>query len=84
MFNKIEASNLFSWEKLEYDVSKGISQIVGFNYDDNTSEGSGKSSIPNILCWVLYGKIPKEAKIDDVIREGAKSGWGCVHTPTFC
>lgn len=78
MFKSIKASNLFSWEELDYEIKSGVSQIVGFNFDDNTSEGSGKSSIPNILSWVLYGKIPKEAKIDEVIREGCDSGSGYV------
>lgn len=78
MFNSIRAENLFSWQVLNYDIKTGISQITGFNYDDNTSEGSGKSSIPNILCWVLYGRIPKDAKIDEVVRNGCKGGWGLV------
>lgn len=78
MFNSIKAANLFSWESLDYEVKDGISQITGFNFDDNTSEGSGKSSIPNILCWVLYGKIPKDVRIDEVIRDGANGGVGAV------
>jgi DNA repair exonuclease SbcCD ATPase subunit len=78
MFKCITASNLFSWEQLYYEIKPGVSQITGFNYDDNTSEGSGKSSIPNILCWTLYGRIPKDAKIDEVVREGSRSGSGEV------
>lgn len=79
MFEVIEAENLFSWEKLNYPIRSGISQITGFNYDDNTSEGSGKSSVPNILCWTLYGRIPKDAKVDEVVREGCSGGHGKVH-----
>lgn len=78
MFKKVKALNLFSWESLDYTISNGVSQITGFNYDDSTSEGSGKSSIPNILCWTLYGKIPKNVKVDEVVREGCKSGNGEV------
>lgn len=76
MFTKITAVNLFSWQDLSYEVKAGVSQITGFNHDDNTSEGSGKSSIPNILCWVLYGRIPKDARIDEVIREGTEGSAG--------
>ena len=79
MFSKIYAENIFSWEKLEFDVEQGITLIDGFNYDDGVPEGSGKSSIPNILCWTLFGKIPKEVKIDDVIRDGANSCIGAVY-----
>ena len=78
MFKRITAKNLFSWKDLDYQVPAGISQITGWNFDDETAEGSGKSSIFNALCWVLYGKIPKDAKIDDVIREGQDTGQGSV------
>lgn len=78
MFSRIQAENLFSWGRLDYNIPAGISLIDGFNHDDNTSEGSGKSSIPNILCWVLYGKIPKDVKIEEVVKDGAKSGAGVV------
>jgi DNA repair exonuclease SbcCD ATPase subunit len=82
MFEYIKATNLFSWENLSFHIESGITQITGFNYDDATSEGSGKSSIPNILAWTLYGKVPKDAKIDEVIREGSNSGKGEVKLST--
>ena len=78
MFKTISAENLFSWANLNYEVPKGISQIIGHNLDDKTSEGSGKSAIFNTLCWVLYGKIPKTAKLDEVIKEGETYGKGSV------
>lgn len=78
MFSKIVAKNLFSWEDLSYEIKPGISQITGFNYDDCSPEGCGKSSIPNILCWVLYGGVPKDVRVDDVVRQGCKSGSGEV------
>lgn len=73
MFAKITARNFFSWESLEFDFQSGVTLIAGQNLDDNTSEGSGKSSIPNALCWALYGQLPKDVNIDDVIKTGAKS-----------
>jgi DNA repair exonuclease SbcCD ATPase subunit len=45
-----------------------------------TSEGSGKSSIPNAIVWCLFGKLPKDSKIDDVITDGQKS---CTVEVTF-
>jgi len=73
MFQSINATNFLSWENLQFDVTSGVTLIEGWNYDDETPEGSGKSAIPNALVWCLYGKLPKDAKIDDVIREGQKS-----------
>lgn len=69
---------MFSWESLEYEFTSGISLIDGFNHDDQTSEGSGKSSLLNILTWTLYGQTPKKVKIDDVIKNGHKSCTGII------
>lgn len=57
------------------DVSfpKGVTLIDGWNEDDQTSEGSGKSSVLNAICWGLFGQIPKDANIDDVIKTGEKA-----------
>lgn len=73
MISKIRASNFMSWSKLDFEVKSGVTLIDGWNEDDQTSEGSGKSSILNALAWALFGKIPKDVNIDDVIREGATS-----------
>lgn len=70
---KIKAKNFMSWKDLEFDVVNGVTLIQGYNHDDDTPEGSGKSAILNSLSWGLYGKIPKDAKVDDVIRKGAKT-----------
>ncbi len=78
MFKRITAKNFFSWADLDYEIKPGISQITGFNFDDNTPEGCGKSSVPNTLSYVLYGKIPKDAKVDEVVREGQDGGKGSV------
>lgn len=73
MFKSISATNFLSWEQLDFDFQSGVTLIEGWNDDDKTSEGSGKSAILNALCWGLFGQLPKDAKVDDVIREGAKS-----------
>lgn len=74
MIKAIRAKDFLSWETLDFVLLPGTTLIEGWNNDDETPEGSGKSSILNALCWGLYGSIPKDAKTDDVIREGAK---GC-------
>lgn len=73
MVKTIMAHNFLSWEKLEFNFETGVTLIQGFNYDDDTSEGSGKSAILNALTWGIYGKLPKDTKIDEVIRDGQKS-----------
>lgn len=74
MFKQLKATNFFSWEELKFDFKDGLTLIQGFNQDDNTSEGSGKSSVINALSWCLYGQIPaKDITMDEVIREGSKT-----------
>jgi exonuclease SbcC len=73
MIKSISAINFQSWKSLSFEFESGVTLIDGFNYDDETSEGSGKSAILNAMCWGLYGKLPKDAKIDEVIKEGEKS-----------
>ena len=70
---KITAHNFLSWKDLEFNLSKGVTLIDGWNNDDGTSEGSGKSAIVNALCFGLFGKLPKDAKVDEVVRQGEKS-----------
>jgi DNA repair exonuclease SbcCD ATPase subunit len=71
---RARARDFLSWAEFDRDLGQGVTLIQGFNFDDGTEEGCGKSAVPNILSWGIYGEIPKEALIDDVIREGAK---GC-------
>lgn len=73
MFSKICAENFFSWSDLEFQFNTGVTLISGKNLDDGTDEGAGKSSIPNALCWGLYGTLPKDLNTDDVIKTGNKS-----------
>lgn len=73
MLSNIKATNFLSWKDLEFDVSRGVTLIDGWNEDDQRSEGSGKSAILNAICWCLFGCLPKEANIDDVIKDNETS-----------
>lgn len=73
MFQSLKAKNFLSWSDLEFSFEDGVTLIEGYNYDDNTSEGSGKSAIINALCFGLYGRLPKDSTIDEVIKKGEKS-----------
>lgn len=73
MLSNIKAKNFLSWKDLNFNVVKGATLIDGWNDDDGRSEGSGKSAILNAICWNLFGCLPKEANVDDVIKDGEKS-----------
>lgn len=73
MVKSVKSTNFQSWETLEFNVDQGVTQIKGQNLDDGNSEGSGKSSVINAICWGLFGCLPKDVNTDQVIRYGAKS-----------
>lgn len=62
-----------SWKELEYEFTPGITLLTAWNHTDNNREGAGKSSIFNALCMGVYGKVPKDVKIDETISWGEKS-----------
>lgn len=73
MIKKITAKNFTSWKNLSFEVQNGITLIDGWNEDDQTSEGCGKSAVLNAIAWCIFGKIPKDANMDEVIKHGEKS-----------
>lgn len=60
---KIKIRNFYSIEDLEVDLEnyKGITLIDGFNKDAGGSNGSGKSSILEAICWGLTGKTIRKS-----------------------
>lgn len=71
----LEINNILSIEKacIEFDDT-GLVLIEGFNYDDNTANGAGKTAIMNALSFGLYGKFPRKITISSILRHGTKSG----------
>lgn len=54
--------------------SRGLILIQGENADDTSaaSNGAGKSSIVDAICWGLYGTTARDVSGDDVINATAK------------
>lgn len=73
MLNKVVAKNFLSWKELSFNVTSGVTLIDGWNEDDGRSEGSGKSAVLNAISWAIFGKLPKDANIDEVIKDGETS-----------
>lgn len=53
---------------------RGLLLITGKNDDDSSanSNGAGKSSLVDGICWALYGVTARDVSADDVINEKAK------------
>lgn len=51
--------------------NKGLVLVQGENKDDPSadSNGAGKSSIPDALCWALYGETARGVKGDAVVNK---------------
>lgn len=57
-------------------ADRGLCLIQGENQDDPSavSNGAGKSSIADALCWALYGTTARGVSGDDVINDAAGKG----------
>jgi DNA repair exonuclease SbcCD ATPase subunit len=64
---------------LELD-DRGLLLIQGVNKDDPSAEsnGAGKSSIADALCWSIYGTTARGVAGDAVVNKTAKSNCGVV------
>lgn len=53
---------------------RGLQLIQGANEDDSSasSNGAGKSSLVDAICWCLYGITARDVKGDSVVNLGAK------------
>jgi DNA repair exonuclease SbcCD ATPase subunit len=54
--------------------------VTGWDYDLNRSNGAGKSSLFQALSWCLYGEIPRDVKVEELVRRGQKA---CSVSTTF-
>lgn len=67
----LEASNFFSFESFAIRFTKGMTLISGYDEQGKDSNGCGKSTILNAICWALFGRTLKGVQGQDVVR------WGC-------
>jgi DNA repair exonuclease SbcCD ATPase subunit len=75
----VKAENFLAYQQLDFDFSnRGLVLIEGQNKDENLykSNGSGKTSLVDALCWGLYGKCVKAASPDKVVN--LKAGKNCI------
>lgn len=70
---KLKATNVLSYPVLDIEFPQGLCLLEGYNYDENTANGSGKSSIIDIVCYAIYGNTPRNIKTDEIIRWGEGS-----------
>ena len=76
-FKSISGFNVNSFESFDLPITPGRHLIIGKNFSDNTSDsnGSGKSTIPEVLDWVLYKNSPRGV---DISRDWKGNSHGSV------
>tara|TARA_R100000458_G_C8278547_1_gene255105 strand:+ start:1241 stop:3400 length:2160 start_codon:yes stop_codon:yes gene_type:complete len=75
--NRLEVNNFGSFGENNvvdfslYDPNDRI-LVIGENRDSagSDSNGSGKSTLFNAISWAIFGKLPNNVDVEDVIRRG--------------
>ncbi|OCP21998.1 MULTISPECIES: AAA family ATPase [unclassified Ensifer] len=76
-FTKITIENFMAISQAEFVLNdRGLILIQGVNLDDTSakSNGAGKSSIFDALCWALYGVTARNEAGDAIINDKAGKG----------
>ncbi|MBA8881787.1 AAA family ATPase [Phyllobacterium myrsinacearum] len=76
-FTLLKIENFLAITEAEFRLhDRGLVLIQGVNKADTSadSNGAGKSSLPDALCWVLYGITARDASGDEVINDRAGKG----------
>uniref|UniRef100_A0A6M3IV89 Putative ATPase domain containing protein n=2 Tax=viral metagenome TaxID=1070528 RepID=A0A6M3IV89_9ZZZZ len=64
----LECHNFFSFENVSIRFTKGMTLITGYDDGGKDSNGSGKSTILNAVCWALFGRTLKGVQGQDVVQ----------------
>ena len=78
---RVEGEDFLTLGKVDFNLAdQGLILIQGENQDDSAamSNGAGKSSLMDLVCWVLWGTTARGSSGDAVIRDGAKQANGKV------
>lgn len=74
-FKTLEIQNFLTIKEAKINLAdRGLHLIQGVNADDSSasSNGAGKSSMVDAICWCLFGLTAREVKGDAVVNLGAK------------
>ncbi len=72
-FLSLEAKNFVSFETLSLKFEKGLTLIDGWNYDLESANGAGKSSLVNCITYSVYGELPIGSTIGELVKDGHAS-----------
>jgi len=67
-FKEVKICNFLSFRDQKIVLENGLYLLSGTDIDKNISNGSGKSSLVDSVCWALFGKTPRKVSSDSVIN----------------
>ena len=71
IFKRIKIQNFFSFgpdeESLDLD-KPGLYLITGKNDQTDSSNGAGKSSVFDAICFALFGKVTKDVNLPNIVN----------------
>jgi len=80
---RLEIENILSIEHASIDfLESGLMLVDGWNYDTQSANGAGKSSIFNALSWGLFGEYPRCISVSAIVRNGARKSRVAVEVYT--
>lgn len=74
-FSRLYVKNFLTISTASIELAnKGLHLIQGVNDDDSSaaSNGAGKSSLVDAICWALFGRTARDVKGDAVVNRTAK------------
>lgn len=76
---EVKIHNILSIEDADVTFEdNGLVLVEGWNYDDGRANGAGKTAIFNAICFGLYGKVPRDINVSEILRIGTKRGYADV------
>ena len=76
---ELEAENILSIGHINISFgNSGLVLLDGWNHDDNSHNGAGKTSIFNALAFAIYNKLPRKVTASEIVRKGCKTGFARV------
>jgi exonuclease SbcC len=70
----LKLSNFLSVKEAEIEFSdNGLVLVEGWNHDDSTSNGAGKSTIFNGLSYCIFGKTSRDISATEIVHYGSSS-----------
>lgn len=71
----VKIQNILSIKDMTLDFGDdGLLLVDGWNNDDNSANGAGKTTIFNALSYAIYSKFPRKITISKFLRRGTKKG----------